>query len=243
MCNVRPGTRSLGLTCAIAILFSLLFPNSFTACAENASVTAGNQAIRPFHFSVGDHYGVAEHDVAAVRERIIDDEELPVVFFLSGWARVHPDIIIGHRMRGLSWMEITRHYRISPRIFYMPLKRGHVRPDQPYGHAYGGRVRKDWNKIVLSDREIVDQVNLKYMSVRYNYPPERIVRLRGEGKRFPAIYDQFEKERTGLVHGNAGGNNYRKKAGRGALRGEKRGMATGPGAAAGNSSFHPPRNP
>ena len=200
MCSVRPGMRSLGLICILPTLVSLLFSLSFAACAEAQK----SEAIRRFDLSIGDYFRIPEEEVVFIRQKIIDEEELPVVFFLSARARVHPDVIVGLRMKGYSWMDITRHYRLSPEIYYVPVKKEnlHWQEGQPYGNAYGNsRNKKDWKKITFSDREVVDQVNLKFLTQRYNYPPETIIRYRTEGRRFGAIYEQFEKERTNRAQG------------------------------------------
>jgi hypothetical protein len=68
----------------------------------------------------------------------------------------------------------------------------------PYGRAYGyykKKPKKDWRTIVLGDDDVVNLVNLKFMSEHYGYPPEKIIKMRSGGKEFVSIYDEIRKEK------------------------------------------------
>jgi hypothetical protein len=71
----------------------------------------------------------------------------------------------------------------------------------PYGHAWGyyGKYphRNDWRRIRLSDEDVVNQVNLKFMKDHYRYEPDRVMKYRSGGKRFAAIDREIWRERHG----------------------------------------------
>ncbi|MFH1146485.1 MAG: hypothetical protein V1736_02110 [Pseudomonadota bacterium] len=141
--------------------------------------------MRGFDLSIGEYYGVPEREVIVVRERGISEEELPVVFFVARRARVSPDVVMDLRLRRMSWMDITLHFGLSPQIYYVPVKIG-----PPHGHAYGyykKHPKHKWKKIVLRDEDIVNQVNLKFISEHHRLAPERVMRYRSEGKNFADI--------------------------------------------------------
>ncbi len=48
---------------------------------------------------------------------------------------------------------------------------------------------------MLGDDDVVNLVNLKFMSEHYGYPPEKIIKMRSGGKEFVSIYDEIRKEK------------------------------------------------
>jgi len=192
--------RSLAvIACALAYIFAVSSPVS-AATQWNVGISGGSGGIDGFHLSIGEYYRVPEREVIVIRERGIDDEELPVVFFIAECAHVSPDVVVRYRLRGMSWMDITLHFGLSPEIYYVPVGHGH-----PYGHAYGyykNHPRKDWGRMHFKDRDIVNQVNLKFISEHRKYAPETIMKYRSEGRRFADIDRSIGSERHGKVSYN-----------------------------------------
>lgn len=153
-----------------------------------------------FYLAVGEYYRVPERQVIIIREKGASEEELPVVFLLASRARVSPEAVIKLRRSGQTWMEITLHFGLSPEIFYVPLPQT---PGPPYGKAYGyyqNQPRSQWKTIRLTDVEIINLVNLKFISEHYGYPPDEVVRMRAAGKKFVDI----QREVKAKKHGPAG---------------------------------------
>jgi hypothetical protein len=183
---------------AVAILALSFAQPSLATTQWNLGVSIGNEGVNGFQFSVGEYYRVPEKEVVVVRKRGIPDEELPVVFLLATRARVAPGAIIDLRLGGMSWMDITLRYGLSPAIYYVPVNGGKIGP--PYGNAYGHykkHPKNEWKKIRLPDRDVVNMVNLKFMSEHYGYPPEKVMQMRAEGRQFVAINDSIQKEKHG----------------------------------------------
>ena len=183
---------------AIAILVSSIAQPSLATTQWDLGVSIGNEGVNGFHFSVGEYYRVPEREVLVVRKRGIPDEELPGVFLLASRARVAPGAIIDLRLGGMSWMDITLRHRLSPEIYYVPVNGGKIGP--PYGNAYGHfkkHPKHEWKKIRLPDRDVVNMVNLKFMSEHYGYTPEKVMQMRSEGRHFVAINDSIQKEKHG----------------------------------------------
>ncbi len=183
----------------IALLSALCIPSLAAAQTQwNFGISGGSGGIMGFHLSVGNYYGVPEKQVLVVRERGIADEELPVVFFLSKRARVSPDVIISLRSRGLSWHDITVQLGLTPQIYYVPVVVHREGP--PYGHAYGHykkHPREGWSKIRLTDADIVNQVNLEFVSKHYGYDPAQVIRMREMGTSFVNIERKVYREKGG----------------------------------------------
>ncbi|MBU4321448.1 MAG: hypothetical protein L6246_06070 [Thermodesulfovibrionales bacterium] len=154
-------------------------------------VSIGDEGLRGFYLAVGDYYRVPQREVVIIRERGMPYEELPVVYFIAGRARVAPEIIVNLRLGGMSWMDITLRYGLSPEIFYVP-----VRVGPPYGKAYGyymNKPKKEWKKIVFKDSDIINLVNLKFTSEHYKYSPNEVIKMREKGKNFVVINDEIKK--------------------------------------------------
>jgi hypothetical protein len=159
------------------------------------SISGDQDGISEFHLAIGDYYHVPETQVTVVRERHIPEEELPVVFFLAQRARVSPEIIVSLRLGGKSWMEITHRYGLGADIFYVPVKNV---SGPPYGKAYGyykNKPRKEWKHIRLADSDVLNLVNLKFISSYYGYAPDDVVRMRSNGKSFRAINREIKADR------------------------------------------------
>jgi hypothetical protein len=64
-------------------------------------------------------------------------------------------------------------------------------PGPPYGRALGHykkKHRKEWRTIVLTDADVVNLVELRFLSEHYGVPPERIIELRSHDRDFVAIH-------------------------------------------------------
>ncbi len=107
----------------ISAVFSLVLG---TASAQDRNVNLGisvaDGRLQSFYLAIGDYYRVPEVEVVAVKQRYrLPDEELPVIYFLAARAQVAPSVILGFRTRGMSWLDITFHYGLTPEIYYVPV--------------------------------------------------------------------------------------------------------------------------
>ncbi len=151
----------------------------------NIGVAVGNNGLDSFHLAIGDYFKVSDQQVQACEDYNISDEDQPVVFFIAQRAAVSPEAVILLRSHGWSWMQIALHFRLNPRIFYTPGTYVGTPYERGY-HSFQGRGR-----INLSDGDIVNFVNLKFMSEHYGHDPGEIARLRAQGKSFRDINDGY----------------------------------------------------
>lgn len=182
-------------------LFFWLFAAIKPAGAQNVSLglAAGGGRVQSFYISIGAFFHVPEAGVAAVKERYgLTDEELPVVFFLAARAGVEPSAVVELRLRKMSWWDIGLRFGLNPEIFFVPVTAARVKP--PYGRAYGYykrlRGQKHWGTVVLYDEDVVNLVNLRFMSGHYGIPAERVMEMRGRGSSFLDIHEKALKEKT-----------------------------------------------
>jgi hypothetical protein len=196
---VRPSFRTMFATImGFSMCFMTISLPSFADTQWNVGISGGNEGINGFSLSIGEYYGVPEREVAIIHERGIYEEELPIVFYIAQRAHVYPEDVVDLRLSGMSWMDITLYFGLSPEIYYVPVVIAQYGP--PYGHAYGyyqNHPRGGWKRSDLCDRDIVNQVNLKFISEHHRYAPEKIIRYRSEGRSFTAIDRDISNEKHG----------------------------------------------
>jgi len=182
---------------AILVLTALIF--SVPALAQHVStgISISDGELRSFYLAIGDYYRVPEPKVVHVKKHYrMRDEDLPVVFYLASCARVEPDVIIDFRLRQrMSWLNITFHFGLTPEIYYVPVQR--VGP--PYGKAYGHykKHKHDYKRVVLADEDVVNLVNLRFISDYHRVAPEIVMDMRSQGGRFVVINEEVRKGKGG----------------------------------------------
>jgi hypothetical protein len=159
-------------------------------------ISVADGELRSFYLAVSNHYRVPGEEVVAMKERYrFRNEELPVVYYLADRARVKPSAIIDLRISHMSWLDISFRYGLTPEIFFVPLTVEKV--GLPYGKAYGYykkyHPRNEWKKIVLSDNEVVDLVNLRFISEYHKLAPHAVIKMRSQGRNFVNINVEIEK--------------------------------------------------
>jgi hypothetical protein len=93
-------------------------------------------------------------------------------------------------------MDITFHFGLTAEVFYVPLK---GKPGPPYGKAWGhykNKKKNKWAQIRLTDADIVNFVNLKFISEKYGYAPEEVVKMRAKGQSFVSINAKVKKSKA-----------------------------------------------
>lgn len=151
-------------------------------------VLAASAAASDFHVDIGVYYGVPAREVIVLRERQLPDYEIPVALLVAQRARVAPAVVVNMRLGGRQWADIGLHYGLGPEIFAVPA-------GPPYGRAHGY-----WKKRPR-DIEIIDTVNVRFLSDYYRVEPAHVVALRGRGHDFVAVHT--------LLHKSHGRGRYR----------------------------------
>jgi hypothetical protein len=203
--RIRAGAREDAMKKILAPFVGLALAAGLVPAAAgqvDVGISVGSGGVRGFYLTIGSYFRVPETEVLILRDRYrVRDEELPVVFFLAARTHVLPSVIVNLRVRGLSWLDIAFRYNLTPDIFFVPVRVDKIGP--PYGNAYGHfrryRARREWGRMVLSDREVVDLVNLRFISEYHKIAPETVMEMRGRGEAFVAINDEVVKK-----HGQPG---------------------------------------
>ena len=186
-------------TLLTTLVATFLFVGGTTIAADFSFGLEGDQdGLRGFYVTIGEHFQAPEKEIVELRKRRIDDEAMPVVFFIARHTGVTCAAVLTQRERSGSWMDVAIHFGLEADVFYVPVSKD-VGP--PYGKAYGhykNRKRDDWKEIRLTDSEIINFVNLSMISDHYGYPPEDIIEKRGGKHSFIDIHADI-KERTNVT--------------------------------------------
>lgn len=178
------------------VCMGLVFSAGTAQASIDAALSIEDGRISSFYLAVGDHYRVPEKEIIFVKKREVSDDDLAVVFFLASRANVAPRVIVELRLGGKTWMEITSHFSLTAEIYYVAIEKA---SGPPYGKAHGyfrNRHRKDWRNIRLSDTDIVNFVNLRFISDHFGYTPDEVVKMREQGQSFIAIHDKIKKAKN-----------------------------------------------
>jgi hypothetical protein len=156
----------------------------FSALSAAAQVQAGavvsGDGLRSFYVAIGNYYQVPEREMVVVRERAIPPDDVPVVFFVARQAHVEPTVIVALRRRGLSWSDVALHFRLDPEVYYF-------RGGPPYGKAYGYR-----KKHPPRDAEVIDAVNVHFLSDYHRVSPDMVRADRSRGSSYAFVAQGFE---------------------------------------------------
>jgi hypothetical protein len=159
-----------------------------------AGVSIGPEGLRGFHLAVSDYFKVPEPEVVVWKQKRVADEELPVVFFLAQRARVAPAAIVDLRLAGKSWMDIVVHYKLGTDVFQVNATKV---DGPPYGRAYGYWRKRGANppaRLILKDSEVVDLVNLRFLSEHHRCAADDVIAARSRGAGFVAINEDLGKK-------------------------------------------------
>jgi hypothetical protein len=114
--------------------------------------------------AVSEFYGMPLERTA----RSIDPDELPVIYLLAREARVSPRLIIALREQGWSWIDITYELGVDPYLYVERL---------PYSSGYWRRYSARELRY-LTDRHIIDYVNLCFWADYHRRPVTQIIVIR-----------------------------------------------------------------
>jgi hypothetical protein len=183
----------------LSVYFGLIFllPSSYLDAGVNVNINLGSSESANYYRSIARYNNVSDQDVYFVRKKGVADEELPVIFYLASLAGVAPSLVADeYRRPGITLNDLTRIFGLNPEIYHYPVK---FRVDgPPYGKAYGyyrNKPKKEWKNIKLGNADIINLVNLRFISESNGVDPEDIIKRRAGGKAFVLINDGIVKEK------------------------------------------------
>lgn len=160
-----------------------ILSSSLSASNFDIGVSGSDRGINAFSLSIGDYYRVPQQEVMII-ERSIPRDEMSVVYFLARESHRDARYISNLRLRGVSWWDISLRLGLNPRTLYRIDTRRHA--GLPYGKSYG--YAKNHH---LRDSEIIDLVNVRFLSDYHHISPDEVIDRRRGGERYNRINEHY----------------------------------------------------
>jgi hypothetical protein len=171
------------LLCIAAIAGCLSI--GLSAANYDIGISGSDRGIDGFSLSIGNYYNVPRQEIMVI-ERSIPREEMSVVYYLANRSHRDARFITDLRLRGISWWDISIRLGLDPRTLYVVESRRYSGP--PYGKAYGYDKH---NKYRLHDAEIVDLVNVRFLSDYHHISPDDVIDRRRRGENYNNINEHY----------------------------------------------------
>ena len=165
-------------------------PNLVSQPVVSTQAQIADESKDTLHIALRDYFKVTEDQVESLSKTPLPDDDLPIVFFIAQRASVDPNSVMVVWSSGLNWTQTAHHFGLNPWIFFISIQ-GDLK-NTPYLKPYHFFKDRD-NRVRLSDDDMINLVNLKFIAEQYNRDPREIVQLRTQGKSFRDINDNYAK--------------------------------------------------
>lgn len=144
-----------------------------------------------FYVAIGDFYDVPYEDVYDLSETGMADEDIAVVYFVADRAKIEASEVAADRKVGGSWSSIANSYGLDATTFYMMVAAKITsKTYKPLFEKYSSVPQSNWENVQLTDADIVNLVNLKFVGSHHDYTVFDIMAMRDYGKSFVKINHQ-----------------------------------------------------
>jgi hypothetical protein len=187
---IRTQVYCLALFAAIVTTSTLVHAQLGTAAATTTPA-APPRSTEPSLFcaAVGQHFHVGGEQVRDLVDAGLSPSQVVVVYYLAEHSLRQPAQILAERQAGHSWREIARASGLQPESFYYPVASAR-RPfvnvnalDHPVS-----RDRWSWEQLPLTDGDIENLVNLRFLAEVGGQRVPDVLRLRSEGYDYVSIH-------------------------------------------------------
>ncbi len=133
-------------------------------------------------------------DLAEVQEAasyLPRTDELPVLYYMSLKAGTDPVTVAKERYEGAKWLTLLQQNGLGSDLFHIQV-RGFVPSGvyQPILDKYSEDNPASWKSAPLTDRDVLNLANLKFISDHYGYSMYRVMAMRDKGRSFPQIQSE-----------------------------------------------------
>jgi hypothetical protein len=176
--------------CILGLAVLMTLGGGFPLQAQQHNIgIQGNIDKDSYLATVESYFRVTKFQVAKCVTQGVYDDDIPIVLFIAQRTGLEPDAVLSVHTSGLNWTQTAWHFKLNPLVFYTPLSKKDLEHS-----AYEKTYRYYWDhsaKVNLTDSEISDLVNLKFITEQYGCPPAEVVQARTSGKTFRDINDQY----------------------------------------------------
>jgi hypothetical protein len=150
-----------------------------------------------YYGAASKYFEIPGDSIKVLLKQGIKGEDIAVAIFVAKKAVISYEQIGKLRAKGDSWSGITENRSLSPELFYIMIS-GEITSKTfgPILEKFNSTPPKDWNKIEMTDSDIINLVNLRFISSHYDYSVFEIMTMRDFGKDFVKIANQVSDKKA-----------------------------------------------
>ena len=173
---------------------------TFTLMIVLYSTAISEESYKEYYEELAIHFQVDSVIINGLRELNIADEEIPVALLIGKKTGKAPQEIANMKLAGKSWMETVNELSLQSEIFYFLLV-GEVKSKTyaPIFEKYKSTPEKKWDQLELTDGEIINMVNLRFIYTYHDYSVFEVMAMRDLGESFLQINYQVGKIKAEMI--------------------------------------------
>jgi hypothetical protein len=150
--------------------------------------------------AIGHYFKITSAQVSELRAAGVVTEDLAVCCHIAKHSGARVASIAEMRVRGDSWSEIVLGRNMGMNIFYQPIV-GYSSSETyyPIFAKFDAVPASQWRKLALSDEEITNLVNLRFISSEHDYSVYKVMAQRDEGLPFLDINKNIKEAKQVLL--------------------------------------------
>jgi hypothetical protein len=149
-------------------------------------------AHRAYFRAVASYFHLPASEIAILGDWELPADEIPVVLFVANRAGVSPEALVALRTSGKTWAELAGRYSIGAPTLHVPLRpQASVGPLGATYERFRSTPVADWNRIDLTDRDIIMLVNLRVLAAVLDLRPGEILAQTASAPTFVQLYQQL----------------------------------------------------
>lgn len=152
------------------------------------AVSLAGEEAETFSSALASYFGVSAEEVAAVWETGVSGDEIPVALLLAKLTKSSPANFGKLRARGDSWRDIAKVRNVGSDAFYMKIDaKFESATFSPIFAHFDTTSESKWRELPLTDGDVVNLVNLKFISSHFDYSAFEVMSMRDKGNSFVDI--------------------------------------------------------
>lgn len=161
---------------------------------------SGDDFEKDYYEAMAAYFATPADTIAMLMKMDIEKEDLPVVLHIAQASKTGPSVIAQSREQGETWMAIIKEHSLSPAIFYfLVMAKIESKTFAPIFAKFKALPQNHWNNLVLTDGEIRDLVNLKFIYSYHDFSVFDVMKLRDSGKSYPATNNRVKIQKAAMI--------------------------------------------
>jgi hypothetical protein len=168
-----------------------------TIAVTNDAGAARNEQTEYFS-AVSNYFDISPENVDDILSTGIVDHDLPVVVFIAQKASVSMRGLAERKSAGESWSAIAANYNLSAVDFYKDLGDLEIisKTFLPVYERFQTLPEEQWGTIVLSSTDIVNLVNMRFVSENVGVLPAPVMNAKDVCLKWVKIYHDFAASKS-----------------------------------------------